>query len=273
MRKITDRNSVSNFFSIILLTDLSAKSDIIKDMRLDKFLAESGLGSRSEVKILLKKGRVTVAGEVQRDGRFQVDKNSRQVAFDGEILDYQEYYYYLLNKPQGLVSATKDNLFKTVVQLLSEKDFREDIFPVGRLDKNTEGLLILTNDGALGHDLTQPKKHVEKEYFARIDGKVTDEIVNKFAEGLTLKNGEKARPGELFIENIYKGESQSGWISEIRVIIHEGKFHQVKRMFEAVEMYVLYLKRIRMGNLALDSDLALGAYRPLTIEEIENFKK
>lgn len=153
MRKITDRNSVSNFFSIILLTDLSAKSDIIKDMRLDKFLAESGLGSRSEVKILLKKGRVTVAGEVQRDGRFQVDKNSRQVAFDGEILDYQEYYYYLLNKPQGLVSATKDNLFKTVVQLLSEKDFREDIFPVGRLDKNTEGLLILTNDGALGHDL------------------------------------------------------------------------------------------------------------------------
>ena len=185
MRKITDRNSVSNFFSIILLTDLSAKSDIIKDMRLDKFLAESGLGSRSEVKILLKKGRVTVAGEVQRDGRFQVDKNSRQVAFDGEILDYQEYYYYLLNKPQGLVSATKDNLFKTVVQLLSEKDFREDIFPVGRLDKNTEGLLILTNDGALGHDLTQPKKHVEKEYFARIDGKVTDEIVNKFAEGLT----------------------------------------------------------------------------------------
>lgn len=111
MRKITDRNSVSNFFSIILLTDLSAKSDIIKDMRLDKFLAESGLGSRSEVKSLLKKGRVTVAGEVQRDGRFQVDKNSRQVAFDGEILDYQEYYYYLLNKPQGLVSATKDNLF------------------------------------------------------------------------------------------------------------------------------------------------------------------
>ena len=223
-------------------------------MRLDKFLAESGLGSRSEVKILLKKGRVTVAGEVQRDGRFQVDKNSRQVAFDGEILDYQEYYYYLLNKPQGLVSATKDNLFKTVVQLLSEKDFREDIFPVGRLDKNTEGLLILTNDGALGHDLTQPKKHVEKEYFARIDG-------------------EKARPGELFIENIYEGESQSGWISEIRVIIHEGKFHQVKRMFEAVEMYVLYLKRIRMGNLALDSDLALGAYRPLTTEEIENLKK
>ncbi len=177
------------------------------------------------------------------------------------------------NLPASFLVAVSVEYFKTVVQLLSEKDFREDIFPVGRLDKNTEGLLILTNDGTLGHDLTQPKKHVEKEYFARIDGKVTDEIVNKFAEGLTLKNGEKARPGELFIENIYEGESQSGWISEIRVIIHEGKFHQVKRMFEAVEMYVLYLKRIRMGNLALDSDLALGAYRPLTTEEIENLKK
>lgn len=149
---------------------------------------------------------MTVAGKVQRDGRFQVDKNSRQVVFDGEILDYQEYYYYLLNKPQGLVSATKDNLFKTVVQLLSEKDFREDIFPVGRLDKNTEGLLILTNDGALGHDLTQPKKHVEKEYFARIDGKVTDEIVNKFAEGLTLKKMEKKHDQENYSLKVFTKE-------------------------------------------------------------------
>lgn len=242
-------------------------------MRLDKFLAQAGLGSRSEVKVLLKKGRVTVAGTVQRDGRFQVDKNSREVAFDGEVLSYQEFYYYLLNKPQGVVSATKDNLFKTVVQLLEDKDFRSDIFPVGRLDKNTEGLLILTNDGALGHDLTQPKKHVEKEYFAKIDGQVTAEIIRQFAAGLTLKNGEKARPGELFVEKIYESDSQSGWVSEIRVIIHEGKFHQVKRMFEAVEMYVLYLKRIRMGELALDETLELGAYRPLHLSEIEMLKK
>ncbi|QDK70223.1 pseudouridine synthase [Lactococcus protaetiae] len=242
-------------------------------MRLDKFLAEAGIGTRSSVKILLKKGLVTVAGQVQKDGRFQVDKNSVEVCFDGNPLIYQEFYYYLLNKPQGVVSATKDNLFKTVVQLLDKKDFREDIFPVGRLDKNTEGLLILTNDGALGHDLTQPKKHVEKEYFARIDGKVTSEIIDKFATGLTLKNGEKVKPGELYSEKVYESDTQSGWMSEIRIVIHEGKFHQVKRMFEAVEMYVLYLKRIRMGNLKLDKNLKLGDYRVLTIEEIENIKK
>ncbi|MGM9886865.1 MAG: pseudouridine synthase [Lactococcus sp.] len=242
-------------------------------MRLDKFLAEAGLGSRSEVKVLLKKGKVTVAGLVIKDGRFQVDKNSTEVAFEGEPLIYQEYYYYLLNKPQGVVSATKDNLDSTVVDLLAAEDFRSDIFPVGRLDKNTEGLLILTNDGALGHDLTQPKKHVEKEYFAHIDGEVTAEIVQRFADGLTLKNGEKVKPGEVFVEKTMESQTQSGMMSEIRIIIHEGKFHQVKRMFEAVGMYVLYLKRIRMGNLQLDADLALGQYRTLTENEIESLKK
>jgi 16S rRNA pseudouridine516 synthase len=241
-------------------------------MRLDKFLSEANLGSRSEVKILLKKNRVTVAGVVQKDGKFQVDKNSTEVAFDGKPLVYQEFHYFMLAKPQGVVSATKDNIFKTVVQLLSPDDFRDDIFPVGRLDKNTEGLLILTNDGALGHDLTQPKKHVEKEYFAHIDGIVTDEIIEKFAAGLTLKNGEICKPGELFVEKTYPADTQSGWQSEIRVIIHEGKFHQVKRMFEAVDQYVLYLKRLRMGELALDDSLKLGEYRVLTDAEIELLK-
>lgn len=242
-------------------------------MRLDKFLAEAGLGSRSEVKIILKKGRVKVAGQVAKDGKFQVDKNATNVAFDGQPLIYQEYYYYMLNKPQGVVSATKDNIFKTVVQLLSEADYREDIFPVGRLDKNTEGLLILTNDGALGHDLTQPKKHVEKEYFAHVDGRVTEETVRIFEEGLTMKNGEIARPAELFIERIAENsETELGTSSDIRVIIHEGKFHQVKRMFEAVEMYVLELKRLRMGTLELDNNLAVGDYRPLTADEVELLK-
>ncbi len=162
---------------------------------------------------------------------------------------------------------------KTVVQLLTKEDYRDDIFPVGRLDKNTEGLLILTNDGALGHDLTQPKKHVEKEYFAQIDGKVTPETITQFAAGLTLKNGEKVKPGELIIEKISPSDTQSGTMSEIRIVIHEGKFHQVKRMFEAVNMYVLYLKRIRMGNLQLDTDLAMGDYRKLSEIEIENLKK
>ena len=242
-------------------------------MRLDKYLAEAGLGSRSEVKILLKKGRVTVDDQPIRDGKFQVDKNAQNVKFDGQLLTYQEFYYYLLNKPQGVVSATKDKLFPTVTSLLSPEDFRENIFPVGRLDKNTEGLLILTNDGALGHDLTSPVKHVEKEYFAHIDGRVTQATVAAFANGLTLKNGEKARPAELFIEKIYEhSDTQLGCASDIRVVIHEGKFHQVKRMFEAVDMYVLTLKRLRMGNLRLPDDLPLGQYRALTDEEMAELR-
>lgn len=241
-------------------------------MRLDKFLAEAGLGSRSEVKILLKKGKVTVSGEIIKNGRFQVDKNSKEIAFGGKSLHYQEYYYYLLNKPQGVVSATKDNVNRTVVDLLSTKDYRKDIFPVGRLDKNTEGLLILTNDGALGHDLTQPKKHVEKEYFAKIDGIVNQETIQQFADGIVLKNGEPCKPAELFVETFYESDTQSGHQSEIRVIIHEGKFHQVKRMFEAVDMYVLELKRLRMGSLKIDENLELGDYRTLTETEIEQLK-
>ncbi|MDR2976058.1 MAG: rRNA pseudouridine synthase [Streptococcaceae bacterium] len=242
-------------------------------MRLDKFLAACGLGSRSEVKLLLKKQKITVRNEIIQDGKFQVDKNSTEVKYDGRVLQYQEFFYYMLNKPAGVVSATKDNLNKTVVDLLSSKDFRADIFPVGRLDKNTEGLLILTNDGALGHDLTQPKKHVEKEYFAHIDGRVTDEVVRAFAQGLKMKNSEIARPAELYIDKIYENsETQLGTASDIRVIIHEGKFHQVKRMFEAVDMYVLYLKRLRMGDLQLDVNLELGKYRALKIEEIKILK-
>ncbi|HEY0222749.1 MAG TPA: pseudouridine synthase [Lactovum miscens] len=238
-------------------------------MRLDKYLASVGLGSRTAVKVLLKKGRVTVDGLVQKDGKFQVDKNSDEIKFDGQSLSYQKFFYYMLNKPAGVVSATRDNFDKTVVQLLNEPDVHKDIFPVGRLDKNTEGLLILTNDGILGHDLTQPKKHVEKEYFAHIDGRVTDKTITIFKEGLVLKNGEVALPAELFIDKIHENSrTQLGVASDIRVIIHEGKFHQVKRMFEAVDMYVLYLKRIRMGKLKLDERLELGEYRSLTDDEV-----
>ena len=242
-------------------------------MRLDKFLALSGVGTRSEVKLILKKNRVTVAGVIQKDGRFQVDKNAENVAVEGLTVHYQEFYYYMLNKPKGVVSATKDNLDTTVVELLSADDFRDDIFPVGRLDKNTTGLLILTNDGQLGHDLTQPKKHVEKEYSADIDGAVTNNTVKKFADGLRLKNGDNVKPAQLTVEDIKPSETQNGSVSRIRVVIHEGKFHQVKRMFEAVDMYVLELQRQRMGNLALDPQLTEGDYRPLTNSEIEKLKQ
>ncbi len=236
-------------------------------MRLDKYLAEAGMGSRKEVKSVLKTGKVTVNGKVIKDGKLHVDVSKDQVNYGEQLLSYQEFYYYLLNKPAGVVSATKDNIDKTVVQLLKAQDFRADIFPVGRLDKDTEGLLLLTNDGALSHNLLSPKKHVEKEYFAQIRGQVTEETIQQFAAGLTLKSGEAVKPGELFIE---KSDEES---SEIRLIIHEGKFHQVKRMFEAVDMKVTYLKRIRMGSLQLDKTLNLGEYRPLKSEEIKKLKE
>lgn len=236
-------------------------------MRLDKYLVEAGLGSRKEVKVILKTGKVTVNDQKVRDGKLHVEPGKDGVNYDGRPLVYQEFYYYLLNKPAGVVSATKDNKDKTVVELLKAQDFREDLFPVGRLDKDTEGLLLLTNDGPLSHNLLSPKKHVEKEYFAQIQGKVTQETVHEFAAGLTLKSGENVKPGLLFIE---KSEENK---SEIRLIIHEGKFHQVKRMFEAVGMKVTYLKRLRMGSLTLDKALALGTYRPLTEEEILKLKE
>lgn len=242
-------------------------------MRLDKFLADMGIGSRSQVKILLKKGRITVDGQIEKNGRTQINEQKQTVTFDDQALNYQAFYYYLLNKPKGVVSATKDNVFKTVVQLLSEKDYRADIFPVGRLDKDTEGLLVLTNDGALGHDLTQPRKHVEKAYLAIIDGNVTDMTIKQFAAGLTFKNGETARPGELSVNQVKEANTTTGFQSEIEVIIHEGKFHQVKRMFEAVDMRVLELKRIRMGHLRLDPTLALGEYRKITAEELTLLKQ
>lgn len=242
-------------------------------MRLDKFLADVGIGSRSQVKILLKKGRITVDGQIEKNGRTQVDEHKQTITFDHQVLSYQAFYYYLLNKPKGVVSATKDNVFKTVVQLLSEKDYRADIFPVGRLDKDTEGLLLLTNDGALGHDLTQPRKHVEKAYLAIINGNVTDMTIKQFAAGLTFKNGETARPGELSVNQVKEANTTTGFQSEVEVIIHEGKFHQVKRMFEAVDMRVLELKRIRMGHLRLDPTLALGEYRQLTAEELTLLKQ
>ncbi|MFV0555875.1 MAG: pseudouridine synthase [Lactovum sp.] len=242
-------------------------------MRLDKFLSNCKIGSRSEVKVFLKKSCVTVAGEVIKDGHFQVEKNTKEVKFNDLTLSYQEFYYYMLHKPQGYISATQDKKERTVLDLLDKEDFQDDIFPVGRLDKNTEGLLILTNDGILGHNLTQPKKHVEKEYFAYVDGRVTEDMIEKFSEGLILKNGETCRPAELFLEKIKENSgTQLGVASEIRLIIHEGKFHQVKRMFEALEMYVLYLKRLRMGELLLDETLEIGKYRPLTEKEIQILK-
>lgn len=231
-------------------------------MRLDKLLSNSGFGTRSEVKKLLKAGVVAVDDAVQKDGKLQVDAIAQVITVDGEVLLYEEFVYFMMNKPQGYISATEDKHLPTVIDLLMEQDNSKKPFPVGRLDRDTEGLLLLTNDGQLAHQLLSPKKHVPKTYFARIDGEVMDSDVQKFRQGVILGDGYLTKPAELKI-------LVSGDISEIELVITEGKFHQVKRMFEAVGKKVIYLKRIAMGALQLDLALSLGDYRRLTENEVE----
>lgn len=233
-------------------------------MRLDKFLADVGLGSRKEVKGLIKKGQVTANGKVIKSDKFQVKELLDEIAYLDEKLMYQKNFYYLLNKPAGVVSATQDNYDETVLDLLNDFDYREDLFPVGRLDKDTEGLLLITNDGALAHRLLSPKKHVEKEYFAKVAGVMTAEDIDAFSKGLVISQGEETLPAVLTIDAVNEAEQTS----DIRLILHEGKFHQVKRMVKAVGKEVTYLKRIRMGNVVLPADLGLGEYRELTAEEL-----
>ncbi|MDA3966197.1 pseudouridine synthase [Enterococcus thailandicus] len=233
-------------------------------MRLDKFLADVGLGSRKEVKGLIKKGQVTVNGKVIKSDKFQVKELLDEIAYLDEKLMYQKNFYYLLNKPAGVVSATQDNYDETVLDLLNDFDYREDLFPVGRLDKDTEGLLLITNDGALAHRLLSPKKHVEKEYFAKVAGVMTAEDIDAFSKGLVISQGEETLPAVLTIDAVNEAEQTS----DIRLILHEGKFHQVKRMVKAVGKEVTYLKRIRMGNVVIPADLGLGEYRELTAEEL-----
>ena len=234
-------------------------------MRLDKFLAEAGLGSRKEVKQLIKKGQITVNQQIEKSDKKQVDPEKDRVEYRGELLHYQEFYYYVLHKPAGVVSATEDQRDQTVMDLFSAKDYRSDLFPVGRLDKDTEGLLLITNDGKLAHELLSPKKHVEKEYFAEVSGVMTDEDQQKFTDGILL-DGELTLPAELSIDEV------TGETSKVRIILHEGKFHQVKRMVKSCGKEVTYLKRIRMGGLTLPQDLAKGKYRLLTEDELRGLK-
>ncbi|OTN75133.1 hypothetical protein A5886_000203 [Enterococcus sp. 8G7_MSG3316] len=232
-------------------------------MRLDKFLADMGYGSRKEVKGYIKKGRVTVNDNIVKSDKTQVDEQTDQVCFDQEPIQYQRWYYYLLHKPAGVISATVDSYEETVLDLFTEEDFREDLFPVGRLDKDTEGFLLITNDGVLAHQLLSPKKHVEKEYYAQVEGIMTEADQSVFEKGLQL-DGEWTLPAQLMITNTNQIEGTS----EIQLILHEGKFHQVKRMVQAVGKEVRYLKRIRMGGLSLPADLPVGSYRPLTTDEL-----
>ncbi|MDQ0338878.1 16S rRNA pseudouridine516 synthase [Caldalkalibacillus uzonensis] len=231
-------------------------------MRLDKLLANMGYGSRKEVKKWLKAGVVTVNGSVVQDGKTQVDPDTDHVQFQGVTVEYRPYIYLMLNKPQGVISATEDASHTTVLDLLDPEYLIYDLFPVGRLDKDTEGLLLLTNDGKLSHALLSPRRHVPKVYYAEIEGIVTDEDVDAFKSGVTLDDGYHTLPAELHIID-------SGEQSRVELTIVEGKFHQVKRMFEAVGKRVIYLKRTKMGPLALDAHLEPGEYRELTEEEVQ----
>ena len=235
-------------------------------MRIDKMLANLGFGSRKEVKQLLKSGAVKVDDVVVKDAKQHIDTNNQTVTLNGEVIEYKEYIYLMMNKPQGVLSATEDSVSETVIDLLELGDQVYEPFPVGRLDKDTEGLLLITNDGQLAHKLLSPKKHVPKTYFAVIDGEVTGEDVEAFAVGVTLDDGYETKPGDLKIV-------KSGIRSDIELTITEGKFHQVKRMFEAVGKKVVYLKRISMGPLPLDETLELGEYRELTDDEVELLKE
>lgn len=232
-------------------------------IRLDKYLADMGVGTRQEVKKHIRQGRASVDGMTVKRADLKVDESSQTVTFDGEEIPYAAFEYYMLNKPKGVVSATEDARERTVVSLIESRR-KNGLFPVGRLDKDTEGLLLITNDGALAHRLLSPRKHVDKCYYAEVAGEASQEDVRLFAEGIDIgaEQEERTRPARLEI-------LESGQVSKVRLTIQEGKFHQVKRMFRAVGKEVLYLKRERMGTLVLDEGLRPGQYRHLTEKEIE----
>jgi len=231
-------------------------------MRLDKLLSNMGFGTRKEVKILMKKGSVRVNEVAVKDAALHVDTVKDEVTVLGQKVVYKEFMCLMMNKPQGVLSATEDKRDQTVIDLLDEEYNIFEMFPVGRLDKDTEGFLLLTNDGKLAHNLLSPKKGVSKTYYAHIEGIVTEEDTKRFSEGVILEDGYETKPGQLRI-------LKSADISEIELTITEGKYHQVKRMFEAVGKQVVYLKRLSMGPLSLDESLELGSYRELLEEELQ----
>ena len=238
-------------------------------LRLDKYLAELGVGTRSEIKKLIRAKQVTVNGETAAKPELQLDETD-EVCLRGEKLTYTAYEYYLLHKPAGCISATEDATHPTVLDYLSDT-LRHDLFPVGRLDIDTEGLLLITNDGALAHRLLAPARHVPKTYYAKVAGVVTGEDVRRFAEGIDIGEKKTMKPAKLVILSAAKCAEEE--VSEVELTITEGKFHQVKRMFHTVGKEVIYLKRIAMGSLVLPDDLAPGEYRPLTDEELAGLRE
>lgn len=238
----------------------------MEKQRLDKVIASTGKFSRREVKGLVRQGRVLVDGIPARSGEEKVDAETVEIVVNGEMLTYRRYTWVMLNKPAGYLSATEDGRGATVLELLPQELQRQGLFPVGRLDKDTEGLLLLTNEGGLAHDLLSPRHHVDKVYYTRVAGQLTEEDCRAFEAGMTLADGLVCQSAGLKI-------LKAGDESEAHVTLREGKFHQVKRMLADRGKPVLYLERIKMGNLTLDPALLRGEYRFLTEDEIEDLRK
>lgn len=233
--------------------------------RLDKILSDAGAAGRRELKTIIRSGRVSVNGVAVLTPDAKVDETSAVITLDGAVVRTAAESYYIMDKPSGVVTATEDRAQKTVLDLLPPEVRRLGLFPVGRLDKDTEGLLLLTNEGGLAHDLLSPRHHVDKVYYARVAGRLTEEDCRAFDAGMTLDDGLVCQPAGLEILSV--GEE-----SEARVTLREGKFHQVKRMLAHRGKPVLYLERIQMGNLPLDPALPRGKFRFLTAEELEKLK-
>ena len=248
--------------------DSEGEKYLEKAIRLDKYLADMGKGTRTELKEMIRRGRITVNGVIVKKPETKIKKGEDTICLDNAPVEYVELEYYLLNKPQGVISATEDRRRETVVDLIDEKQ-RKDLFPVGRLDIDTEGLLLITNDGALAHRLLAPGHHVDKVYEARCEGLVPDEAVQKFRDGMELSDGLSCMPAELEILERKAGDPETGTEAEslVSLTLHEGKFHQVKRMMEEVGCPVVHLKRLSMGPLKLDATLKPGEYRKLTAKE------
>lgn len=237
-------------------------------LRLDKYLADMQIGTRSQVKELIKKGCVLTNGKKAAKPEMKIDTQADEVLVNGEAVGYVAFEYYMLHKPAGVLSAARDKKAQTVLDLIKDRN-RKDLFPVGRLDKDTEGLLLITNDGKLAHELLAPKKHVDKTYYARVKGKMGKQEIALFHAGIKINEDFTALPALMDILS-YDADADT---SEVEVTIHEGKFHQIKKMFEALQSEVLYLKRLRMGPLQLDQSLQPGEYRRLTLQEVEDLHR
>jgi 16S rRNA pseudouridine516 synthase len=225
-----------------------------------------GLGSRREIKIAIARKKVKINGGIAKKSDLNVDPKKDKVFYEYEEVVYRPYLYIMLNKPMGVITAKKDNIHSTVIDVIGESYGKRELSPVGRLDKDTEGFLILTDDGGFNHEIMSPKKHVAKKYYAQVEGLVDDQTIETFAEGMLIDQDERCLPSQLELIN------REGSVSEIYVTLYQGKYHQVKRMFQAVDMAVIYLKRVQIGGLFLDDSLKEGQHRLMTKEEIDQIR-